>query len=714
MVSAVLACTVLLALDGPPEAVKADPADGAGYQALRAKAGRDPDAHVRLALWCEAHGLSSERLKHLALAVLADPTHASARGLLGLVPYKGQWKTPDAIKADLQKDEARNAAMAEYARRRDHLGKSADAHWRMALWCEQNGLKPEAQAHLAITVQLDPSREGAWKRLGYKRDKNRWVTEAQLAAEKADAEAQKLADKHWKPLLAKWRGWLTEKDPKKRAQAREGLAAISDPRAVPAIWTTFATTGAAGQKTAVDLLGQIDASTATRALAMLAVYSESPEVRGKATEILQRRDPRDFVGELIGLLRDPVKYEVKPVAGPGSRGALFVNGQEFNVQRLYDPPAMPNIPIFPGEPVWFDANGLPVVKRYLGPWTDRETERTGVTLAQYFGQAPSTPAQHQLIDQARRNPLSSVLTPAQVAQRRDMTNQVTITTSSTTPVESNIVIPIGQIVMEYQAAALLAQQQLAADVRTIESYNQGLNDANQRVRQVLVATLGQSPGDKQEDWRAMWADYLGYSYKSPPDQPRPTYVEEVPLVYIPQPTYAVQTLATGPSTGGSVATTFGYSCFQAGTLVRTLTGDQPIESIRAGDQVLGEDGETGKLEFHPIVAVYHNKPNQILRISLGDDVVGATPIHRFWKVGKGWTMARELKRGDAIRALGGVARVISIENGPVEPVYNLKVAGGSSFFVGHRKLLVHDNSLVETVHKPFDAPGELTARLDAR
>ena len=60
--------------------------DGRGaYRAAAARAGRDADAQVRLALWCEARGLSAERLKHLALAVMADPNHATARGLLGLV-----------------------------------------------------------------------------------------------------------------------------------------------------------------------------------------------------------------------------------------------------------------------------------------------------------------------------------------------------------------------------------------------------------------------------------------------------------------------------------------------------------------------------------------------------------------------------------------------------------------------------------------------------
>ena len=51
----------------------------------KGKAGKDPQAQVKLALWCEAHGMNGERVKHLAQAVLSDPKNAwTARGLLGL------------------------------------------------------------------------------------------------------------------------------------------------------------------------------------------------------------------------------------------------------------------------------------------------------------------------------------------------------------------------------------------------------------------------------------------------------------------------------------------------------------------------------------------------------------------------------------------------------------------------------------------------------
>ena len=46
----------------------ANPAAAAreAYDAARQKAGKDPAALVKLAIWCEAHGLRAERAKHLS------------------------------------------------------------------------------------------------------------------------------------------------------------------------------------------------------------------------------------------------------------------------------------------------------------------------------------------------------------------------------------------------------------------------------------------------------------------------------------------------------------------------------------------------------------------------------------------------------------------------------------------------------------------------
>ncbi len=85
MLSILLVTCGLLSSPGPDQA--ATKADLSAYEAAQAKVGRDADAHVKLALWCEAHGLTAERIKHLMLATLINPSNATARGLLGLVAH---------------------------------------------------------------------------------------------------------------------------------------------------------------------------------------------------------------------------------------------------------------------------------------------------------------------------------------------------------------------------------------------------------------------------------------------------------------------------------------------------------------------------------------------------------------------------------------------------------------------------------------------------
>src|SRR5260370_25050289 len=103
--------------DGALSAPKGS-AERAAYEEAQAKAGRDAKAHVRLALWCESHGLAAERMKHLALAVLYDPSNALARGLMGVVAYQGRWERPEAVGQRIQDDPAGRALVREYLDRR--------------------------------------------------------------------------------------------------------------------------------------------------------------------------------------------------------------------------------------------------------------------------------------------------------------------------------------------------------------------------------------------------------------------------------------------------------------------------------------------------------------------------------------------------------------------------------------------------------------------
>lgn len=141
MVCTMLMCCALLGADGSQSGKPSAAADLSGYEAARSQLGRDPNAHVRLALWCESHGLQSERTKHLALAVLYDPSHALARGLLGMVSYQGKWGRPEVVGPQVQNDRAYRDAIREYLDRRPRTADKVDAQLKLAAWCEQKGLK---------------------------------------------------------------------------------------------------------------------------------------------------------------------------------------------------------------------------------------------------------------------------------------------------------------------------------------------------------------------------------------------------------------------------------------------------------------------------------------------------------------------------------------------------------------------------------------------
>jgi hypothetical protein len=663
-------CSGLLAVTPPP-------ADGlpaeelAQYQAAKANAGRDPALHIKLALWCESHGMNAERLKHLALAVLSDPRNATARGLMGLVADGGRWKRPEAVAEKRDADAALAATLGEYNALRSGLEdeaapelkalrdaqergdkaaaersrsaldrRLAPAHEKLGLWCEEHGLAAEAVAHFTAATTLDPNRATSWEHLGCRKYNGRWMSAAQVAAEQAEAVAQGEADRKWAPLLSKWKGWLTDKS--RRAKAEAALAEVTDPRAVPSVWKVFAQHGVGSQPLAVQLLGQIDSIDASRALAKLAVFSASSTVRRRAIETLRRRDSREFLGPLIAVLRRTFKYEVRPVGGPGSPGVLFVEGERFNVRRLYTSAPPPDVALMPGDIVTFDALGLPVITRSRNP---------------------------------NQNAAPVIYGPGFQVLRA--------------PGSGTREIPIGRMYAQYQQSALVAQQQLQNDIRSIDGYNAEAKAANEMTVAALTGITGKDLADDREAWLTWWTDQRGYVYEPPAYGPKPTFSQVVPSSYTPSYVHT--------------------ACFAAGTLVRTLSGPKPIESLRVGDQVLSQDVKTGSLAFQPVTTMHYNPPSPTLRISFGGEPIVATGIHRFWKAGKGWVMARDLKAGDQVRSVGGVVRVASIEPDRIRPVFNLDVAETQTFFVGEADALVHDNGLVEAVPEPFDAEPSLAS-----
>jgi tetratricopeptide (TPR) repeat protein len=629
------------------------------YEALKAKAGKDSQAQVKLALWCEAHGLTAERVKHLAQAVLSDPKDVTARGLLGLVAFGGRWESADKIGERVKADAQRAAKLAEYEGRRAKLAEKeagvrkaeerykalgqpeaayavrlkanhdlAQVHAGLGLWCQRQGLKPEAMAHFTTAVHLDPSRDSSWRNLGCVKRNGRWMSPEQAAADERDEHEQRLANRRWEPLIRKWKTWLGDgpSSSSHRAEAREQLASLSDPRAVPSILKVFSIGGSEAEQTQLlQLLGRFDDPRSSRAVADLAVMTRSESVRLAAIAVLKNRPRRDYAGQLVEMIRGKIRHTVIPVNGPGSTGALILDTPRVRMVLTYDTPAVfQPASSFRGY-AGYDANGLPVIVQ------GRELDR-------------------------------GIIGPTKL-------HEIEVRTAG--------------LIAVANLKAQVVQQRMSADLNEVEMVNEQAEASNTRIAPVLEVAAG-APSDLKDDeeaWHVWWYDTLGYSYQSPPQV---TLVQDASPSQLPPP--------------------YITTCFVAGTPVRTLDGPRPIEAIQVGDQVLSQDATTGAIGFQSVVFLHHNPPGKTLRVSLanGESLV-CSVYHRFWRANVGWTMARDLKPGDTLRNLGGLVRVAKVEPDSIQPLYNLDVSGPRSFFVGASNVLVHDNTLPDHRLKPFDA-----------
>jgi hypothetical protein len=382
-------------------------------------------------------------------------------------------------------------ALAKYNALMEKPPQDAAGHWKMAIWCQQNGLRPEAYFHFGKVIGLDPKRDAAWQKLGFRKVDGRWMNDEMVAAE----TARKKADKEWSAQFKKW-----HKDihgGKKQAEARAGIEKVTDPAAVPSIYREFCGGGGADQEIALQILGQVDGPVASKVIATLAVYGKTPGVRRHATELLRGRPAEEFLDMLVSLMKDLLKYEVRPVGGPGSPGILFVEGERFNVQRFYAPPPPPTFNPRPGDTISFDADGFPVVVRTAQ--STQALSKTGV------------PGSKSLV-----------------------TERDKVTTTTETYSFANAMI-------EAQRSAMSAQAQLEADVARIDAINEGLRQFNELVMTVAQAATGKSPGRTAKEWRDLLAKGNNPRYARPtrPTGPKPTVDELVPLAYVPDLSAAI-------------------------------------------------------------------------------------------------------------------------------------------------------------------------------
>ncbi len=136
------------------------------------------------------------------------------------------------------------------------------------------------------------------------------------------------------------------------------------------------------------------------------------------------------------------------------------------------------------------------------------------------------------------------------------------------------------------------------------------------------------------------------------------------------------------------------NCFVAGTKIQTIHGEEPIEDIKIGDQVLSKNAETGQKDYKIVTALYRNEKETTYKLHVNNEVIETTDNHPFWVEGKGWVTAIDLKVGDPLKQSNG--HVLAIEQIEVVhheqkvKVYNFTVAEYHTYFVSDLGIWVHN------------------------
>ncbi|WP_254507584.1 polymorphic toxin-type HINT domain-containing protein [Anatilimnocola floriformis] len=151
--------------------------------------------------------------------------------------------------------------------------------------------------------------------------------------------------------------------------------------------------------------------------------------------------------------------------------------------------------------------------------------------------------------------------------------------------------------------------------------------------------------------------------------------------------------APGPRRDGPMFPAHGFDCLVAGTPVWTERGELAIEKIRPGDLVLSRDVDSGELAYKPVLRTTVRPEGLLVKISVGKEVFETSSGHPFWVSGQGWRKARELEAGMVLNGAFGPLSVVEVGQSPAAPTYNLIVADFNTYFVGHQRLLSHDNTM---------------------
>ncbi len=330
-----LAALVLFLLAGSPLTGRL------GAEAKLPGASATPAELVKAALQSEIDGASTLRASLLSDALERDPDFAPARWHSGFVRYDGSWLKVD----DVPERAADDKRLIVYRKQRDAMVDTADNHRALARWCHKNQLPDEERVHWAKVLEFERGDAEALAALGLKLHEGRWLTRAQIDAEKQRAGERLRAARKWHPKILKWRNAIDHGNGKDRDKALAALRSLNDPDAIPVLEAVFAVNADSAKskelnRLLIETVGRMPHSDATQVLLRRAIVPESIEIRTAAADELKKRPMHVYVPQLIAATPGSLKTRFHVSVLPGGmvlhEHELYLEGQAADFAIHYE------------------------------------------------------------------------------------------------------------------------------------------------------------------------------------------------------------------------------------------------------------------------------------------------------------------------------------------------------------------------------------------
>jgi len=156
-----------------------------------------------------------------------------------------------------------------------------------------------------------------------------------------------------------------------------------------------------------------------------------------------------------------------------------------------------------------------------------------------------------------------------------------------------------------------------------------------------------------------------------------------------------------------------------GTPVRTAHGSIAIEHIQPGDLVVSrpENDEHALARSKRVEEVFVLQA-QVVALELGGQTIETTAEHPVYVAGRGWIPNQNLAAGDQILGEDGNTTPVTAvyATGRTETVYNFRVAEDHTYFVGNPdwgfSLWVHNTYSVTTNGDVLDDAGKIVGKIE--